>query len=91
MKINRVGSLGETYTDPESGSKYVCVSVYKDSMGNVDCEWHNIDNFYTDEEPEYESVTVAESPKAEIEDEAARVDNRPNKHTNYNNYNKYKK
>ena len=42
MKINRVGKLGEIYTDPESGVMYKCTYTYKDSTGAVDCDWKEI-------------------------------------------------
>ena len=42
MKINRVGKLGDIYTDLETGMRYECTYAYCDSNGNRDCDWKEI-------------------------------------------------
>ena len=56
MKINRVGKLGDIYTDPGSGKTYKCTYTYKDSNGHIDCDWKEIS-----------AVPVAEIEESKIE------------------------
>ncbi len=91
MKINRVGAIGEIYTDPESGKMYKCIYVYKDSNGVVECDWREIV-----EETEIENRKISEGKNLEKQmenvDETTvdeKSDDKPNtkEFTSHSNYN----
>ena len=68
MKINRIGKVGDIYTDPESGKTYKCVYAYKDSTGSVDCDWKEIESVVSntiDTKPEIVSEKIPEGKNPE--------------------------
>jgi major membrane immunogen (membrane-anchored lipoprotein) len=66
MKINRVGAIGEIYTDTETGKMYKCTYSYKDSNGNFDCTWKEVSERSKESA---NKVSVGEVPTNKIESE----------------------
>lgn len=100
MRINRVGVIGETYTDSDTGKMYECIYSYRDSNGNVDCTWREIGVLPMDKihekraikpsddfqtKPEIESEKIPEGKISENNSKSS--DTSPNR-TNYNKYSK---
>lgn len=79
MKINRVGGVGETYTDPRNGKMYKCTYAYKDSNGNFDCTWKEVGALPTNKiedlkmESEIESEKISEGKISEKQTESGNV------------------
>lgn len=69
MRINRVGKLGEIYTDTETGKMYKCTYSYKDSNGNVDCTWKEVGSLPTNLRNESAGETEIKEPKVETKSE----------------------
>ena len=91
MKINRVGKIGEIYTDSTTGKSYKCVYAYKDSTGSVDCDWEEIvsemnvseDNFQTKPEIESEKIPEGKIPEKQIDVTGNTPRSNKTRYTNY--------
>lgn len=86
MKINidRFGKLGEIYTDSRTGVSYKCVSQYRDSMGNVECDWEIIGEGV--EIVREVNVSEDKIPEIKMDTELGEEDTQvvTPRHTNYN-------
>lgn len=93
-----VGSIGDIYSDSETGKKYTCTFAYKDSAGSVTYKWRKLDLVEVGpdvkEEPKVEKKLAAlveevkeEAPVKEVVTEEASTDSP--KYTNYSK--QYKK
>lgn len=92
MKINRIGAIGEVYTDTETGKMYNCIYSYKDSNGNVDCTWKEIGNVPEKQSEKIPDGKISEKQIEIVEEKPVEPvkeypNNKPNK-TRYTNYSK---
>lgn len=83
------GSIGDTYIDLDNGKVYMCVSIFRDSLGSAEYDWNYVSTTSVQEKKAPEEKVSTDSP-----DEKQAVDNtqeRPiqqNQNRPNNNYRK---
>ena len=83
------GSIGDTYIDLDNGKVYMCVSIFRDSLGSAEYDWNYVSTTSVQEKKAPEEKVSTDSPdeKQAADDTQERPiqsdQNRPN-----NNYRK---
>lgn len=83
------GSIGDTYIDLDSGKIYMCVSIFRDSLGSAEYDWNYVSTTSAQEQkaPEKNMSTDVSNEKSTVDEIPERPvqtnQNRPN-----NNYRK---
>lgn len=83
------GSIGDTYIDLDNGKVYMCVSIFRDSLGSAEYDWNYVSTTSVQEkkDPEEKVSTASPNEKQAADDTPERPiqqnQNRPN-----NNYRK---
>lgn len=83
------GSIGDTYIDLDNGKVYMCVSIFRDSLGSAEYDWNYVSTTSVQEKkaPEEKVSTDSSNEKQAADDVQERPiqsnQNRPN-----NNYRK---
>ena len=78
------GAIGDLYLDVDTGTKYQCISRYRDSLGHIEINWKRCEG---DDTPVVNTAVEAPEEPTPVSENNDR--NRNNYHKPYKPYNKY--